>query len=178
MEIILDCLPCMLKQVLEASRMATDDTAVQEKILIEATGIISNYKKYGCSPELALEMHQTVKKHSKKLDPYDIIKSRDIKAAKEVYPFLKSFLQEKSDSLYWALKIAATGNIIDSAIYNNIDVKCCVKNELEKNFSICDIDSFENKLTKAGTVLIIGDNAGETIFDRVLAEYVLRFNVR
>ena len=151
MDIILDCLPCMLKQVLEASRMATEDTVVQEKILIEATGIISNYKRYCCSPELALAMHQTVKKHSKKLDPYDIIKSRDIKAAKEVYPFLKSFLQEKSDSLYWALKISATGNIIDSAIYNNIDIKGCVKNEIEKNFSICDIDSFENKLKKAGT---------------------------
>ena len=107
-----------------------------------------------------------------------IIKSRDIKAAKEVYPFLKSFLQEKSDSLYWALKISATGNIIDSAIYNNIDVKGCVKNEIEKNFSICDIDSFENKLKKAGTVLIIGDNAGETVFDKVLAEYLLRFGVK
>ena len=178
MEIILDCLPCMLKQVLEASRMATEDTALQEKILIEATGIISNYKRYCCSPELALAMHQTVKKHSKKPDPYDIIKSRDIKAAKEVYPFLKSFLQEKSDSLYWALKISATGNIIDSAIYNTIDVKGCVKNEIEKNFSICDIGSFENKLKKAGTVLIIGDNAGETVFDKVLAEYLLRFGVK
>ena len=178
MEIILDCLPCMLKQVLEASRMATEDTALQEKILIEATGIISNYKRYCCSPELALAMHQTVKKHSKKPDPYDIIKSRDIKAAKEVYPFLKSFLQEKSDSLYWALKISATGNIIDSAIYNTIDVKGCVKNEIEKNFSICDISSLENKLKKAGTVLIIGDNAGETVFDKVLAEYLLRFGVK
>jgi len=103
MEIFLDCLPCMLRQVLEASRMATDDIDVQEKILIEATDVLSNYKKYSCSPDLALAMHQTVKKHSQKLDPYDIVKSRDIKAAKKVYPFLKSFLHEKNHSLYWAL---------------------------------------------------------------------------
>lgn len=178
MEIILDCLPCMLKQVLEASRMATEDTAVQEKILIEATGIISDYKKYACSPDLALAMHQTVKKFTGNTDPYEIIKSKDIKAAKEVYPFLKSFLQEKSNNLYWALKIAATGNNIDSAIYNNIDVKDCIKNEIEKNFSICDVDSFENKLKKAETVLLIGDNSGETVFDKVLAEYLLQFSVK
>lgn len=175
MEITLDCLPCMLGQVLNASRMATDNTAVQEKIMIEAISIISNYKRYDCSPELALQMHQTVKKYSKKNDPYFIIKSRDITAAKEVYPFLNSFLQKKNDKLYWALKIAATGNIIDSAIYNNIDVKSCVKNEIEKKFSICNIESFENKLKKAETILIIGDNAGETIFDKVLAEYLLQY---
>jgi hypothetical protein len=31
MEIFLDCSPCLLKQVLEASRMSTGDTEVQEK---------------------------------------------------------------------------------------------------------------------------------------------------
>ena len=158
--------------------MATDEIAVQEKILIEATDIIANYKECGCSPELALKMHQTIKRHTGNIDPYQTVKRRDIKAAKEVYPFLKSFLQEKNNSLYWALKIAATGNIIDSAIYNNIDVKGCVKNELEKNFGLCDIDKLKNKLIKARTVLIIGDNAGETVFDKVLAEYLLQFSVK
>ncbi len=178
MEIMLDCLPCMLKQVLEASRMATDNSKTQAKILIEAINILLDYKKYDCSPEIALAMHQTVKKYSKNLDPYNTIKIRDIKSAKEVYPFLKSFLQEKSNGLYWALKVSATGNNIDSAIYNNVDIKSCIANELEKNFGICDIDSFENKLERSGSILIIGDNAGETVFDKVLAEYLLGFGVK
>jgi uncharacterized protein with ATP-grasp and redox domains len=168
----------MLKQVLEASRMATDNSKTQAKILIEAINILLDYKKYDCSPEIALAMHQTVKKYSKNLDPYNRIKIRDIKTAKEVYPFLKSFLQEKSNGLYWALKVSATGNNIDSAIYNNVDIKSCIANELEKNFGICDIDSFENKLERSGSILIIGDNAGETVFDKVLAEYLLGFGVK
>ena len=80
MEIMLDCLPCMLKQVLEASRMATDEIAVQEKILIEATDIIANYKECGCSPELALKMHQTIKRHTGNIDPYQTVKRRDRKS--------------------------------------------------------------------------------------------------
>jgi uncharacterized protein with ATP-grasp and redox domains len=167
----------MLRQVLEASRMATDDIEIQEQILNDSLKILLNYKQFSCSPDLALAMHQTVKKHSKKLDPYDRIKERDINASKKAYPLLKSFLLEKDNSLYWALKIAATGNIIDSAIYNNIDVEHCIENELEKGFSICDIDSFEDKLKKTKTLLIIGDNAGETVFDKVLAEHLLGFNI-
>jgi len=177
MKIFLDCLPCMLRQALEASRMATDDIEIQEQILNDSIKILSNFRQFSCSPDLALAMHQTVKKHSKKLDPYDIIKQRDISASQKAYPLLKSFLREKDNSLYWALKIAATGNIIDSAIYSNIDVEHCIENELEKGFSICDIDSFEDKLKKAKTLLIIGDNAGETVFDKVLAERLLGFNI-
>lgn len=95
-----------------------------------------------------------------------------MKAAEKVYPVLKSYLQNKQDKLYAALKIAATGNIIDSAIYSNIDIENCIEKELNNNFSICDLDCFEKKLKKAETLLIIGDNAGETVFDKVLAEYL------
>ena len=177
MKIFIDCLPCMLKQVLEASRMATDDIIIQEQIINEAVKILSDYKEYGCSPELALAMHNTVKKHTNNSDPYDLIKSRDIKAAKKIYPFLKSFLQNKNDSLYWALKIAATGNVIDSAIYNNIDVEKSTELELEKEFAICDIESFNQELKQAETILIIGDNSGETVFDKVLIENLKQYNI-
>ncbi len=38
------------------------------------------------------------------------------------------------------------------------------------NIIIFDIEQFEDRLKHAKTLLIIGDNAGETVFDRVLAE--------
>lgn len=177
MNICLDCLPCMFKQVLEASRMATDNTELQEMILTESMRILSNYKQYSCSPELALAMHQIVKKHTGKFDPYEKIKKRDIKAAIKLYPFLKSFLYKKNESLYWALKIAAVGNIIDSAIFIDIDIERCIEKELDISFGICDIDSFEDRVSNAKTLLIIGDNAGETVFDKVLAEYLAPLNI-
>lgn len=177
MKIFYDCLPCMLRQVLEAARMATDDTETQGNILNDSIHILSNYKQYSCSPELALAMHDIVKKHTGNFDPYKHIKMRDIKAAVKVYPFLKEYLHKKQDSLYCALKIAAAGNIIDSAIYSNIDIEHCIEKELEKPFSICDIDSFEEERKNASTILIIGDNSGETVFDKVLAEFLAPLNV-
>ena len=122
-------------------------------------------------------MHQIVKKYTGIKDPYKAVKEKNISAAKEIYPLLKHFLYKKKERLYWALKIAATGNIIDSAIYSDIDLQNCIGQELEKEFSICDIEKLESKLKHAKNLLIIGDNAGETVFDRVLIEDLLRLDI-
>jgi hypothetical protein len=42
---------------------------------------------------------------------------------------------------------------------------------LNAEFEICDIGILEEKLQKSQKVLIIGDNAGETVFDTYLARY-------
>ena len=170
MELFFDCIPCMLKQALEAARKTTSDVEIHGKVVCETINLMTNYKKYRNSPDLAREIHRIVKEQTGIKDPYSEIKEKDLEAAKMVYPYLKDFIQSKENSLYWALKIAATGNNIDAAVYSDIDVKKCIEKELEKEFSICDIDIMEKKLKSASNILIIGDNTGETIFDKVMIE--------
>ena len=177
MEIFLDCLPCALKQVLEASRLATDRPELQENIIEESLKILKNYKKYRTSPEIVKDMHQTVKLITGVSDPYKSVKERDIRAAKEIYPFLKEFADNKHGKLYWAIKTSATGNIIDSAIYDTSNFKASLENELTKKFSSCALDIFTEKLKTSGNILIIGDNAGETFFDRILIEHLKGFRI-
>ncbi len=172
MEIFLDCLPCVLRQVLEASRMATDKPEIQAKIMEESIEILADYKSYRCSPDIVRDMHQIVKRLTGVSDPYKTIKERDINAAKKAEPFLKHYLEQKQNELYGALKIAATGNIIDSAIYSDMNIESNIEIELAKEFSICDISALEEMLKTAKSILIIGDNAGETVFDRVLIKYL------
>lgn len=116
MKIFLDCLPCMLKQVLEASQIVTKDPILQANIMEESIKILSGYKNYRSSPELLQDMHRVVKRLTGIHDPYKEIKKRDINTGKDVYPMIKEFISNKDNKLYWALKASATGNIIDSAI--------------------------------------------------------------
>ena len=139
--------------------------------------ILADYKNYRCSPDIVKDMHQVVKRLTGVSDPYKMIKERDINAAKKVEPFLKQYLEKKQNVLYWALKIAATGNIIDSAIYSNIDIESSIQTELSKEFSVCDLDLLKEELKSAKSILIIGDNAGETIFDRVLIEHLAGYKI-
>lgn len=177
MEVFLDCLPCMLRQVLEASRMATNQSEIQAAVMDKSVRALAGYKNYSCSPEIVCAMHKIVKELTGVNDPYKKIKERDLRAAKEVLPLLEQFQEKTQNSLYWSLKIAAVGNILDSAINGNVNIQSCVEQELWKEFKICDINILEDKLTTAGTILIIGDNAGETVFDKVFLNSLSPFQL-
>lgn len=166
----MDCLPCFLKQVLEEARICGCDTALQEEIVGEAIKILTEYRKYRTSPEIGRELHRRVMTAVGVADPYKEIKRKNTETALLLYPSLKEFIQRKDDSIYWALKTSATGNIIDAAIYKGIDIEGCVRMELDRRFAFCDIDEFRRLLDNSRTLLIIGDNAGETVFDRLLIE--------
>jgi len=172
MEILLDCVPCLLKQALLGARLATNDIEIQEKIMNRSLEILADYKSYQSSPELARAIHQVIKQETGNNDPYSKIKEKDLEAAKKAYLPVKEFLSDKEDKLYWALKIAATGNNIDAAIYENIDMVECLQVEMGKHFAINDVDIFREKLSTAKNILIIGDNTGETIFDKILIESI------
>ena len=177
MELFYDCIPCMIKQALEVARTITNDVEIHDRVMDATIHLMTNYKKYRNSPDLAREIHRIVKEKTGQDDPYAKIKERDLEAAKSVYPYLKNLIQSKGNSLYWALKIAATGNNIDAAVYSDVDVEKCIEEELEKEFSICDIDIMEKKLQSASNILIIGDNTGETIFDKVMIESFPNLNI-
>lgn len=170
MELLIDCIPCLLRQSLEAARIATDKAGIHNKIMKETIKLLSDYDKYKNSPQLAKEIHKLVKNETGSPDPYLQVKQRDLQAAKDLYPFLKEFLQSKENSIYWALKVAATGNNLDAAVYSDLELEKCVNIELEKEFTLCDLDIFTEKLHRAERILIIGDNTGETMFDRVMVE--------
>ncbi len=172
MEITLDCIPCMLRQALEASRMVTDDVAIQEQIMKEALKMALQFETYRNSPDMAMHIHHVIKEITGIEDAYFEVKQRDLKAAQEMYPVLIDFMNQQDNKIYWALKTAATGNNIDAAIVQNVDVKLCVQNELSKVFAISDLDLFCEQMENAKTVLIIGDNSGETVFDKVLIEHL------
>lgn len=177
MEVFLDCLPCVLRQVLEASRLATDQFALQEAIMQEATALLTEYRQFRNAPELGGRMHQIVKKHTGVNDPYRQVKAENIRDALRVYPFLQQYLAEQVDKLYWALKIAATGNIIDAAVGNGPDLVKDLEAELVKAFAVCDLTQFQTELERAENLLIIGDNAGETVFDRLLMDYLSHLTI-
>jgi len=157
MEIFLDCLPCVLRQVLEASRMATDKPEIQAIIMEKSVMILADYKSYKCSPDIVRDMHQSALLvypiHIKRL-------KNEILSPQRKLNHFSSIIWRKNKPMYWASKIAATGNIVDSAIYSDINIESSIEIELAKEL-ICDISALEEILTTAKSILIIGDNAGD-----------------
>ena len=174
MELFLDCLPCLLRQVLEAARMASDDEAVQSRIMDDAVATLARHGEFATAPAMAAEMHALVRRHTGVDDPYAAIKARDLAGALRLVPLLERFVAEAAEPLAAALKVSATGNVMDSAIYADLDIEAVVQGELERPFAVADVEPLRAALGGGGTVLVIGDNAGEAVFDALLLRELAR----
>lgn len=174
MELFLDCLPCLLRQSLEAARLVTDDEGVQASILEESLATLTKHAEFSCAPALAQDIHAIIRHATGEADPYRDIKRRDLEAALDLLPLVSGYVGSGEGALLRALKVAATGNLMDSALLMDLDITACIESELERPFSRCDLAPLVRDLAGARTVLIIGDNAGEAVFDTALARLLAK----
>ncbi len=175
MRLKLECLPCFLRQVLEATKMAGLSDEQKEEVMIKAIEIIRNFKSYTTPPELAKDIHGMTKVLCKDADPYKPLKKKSIEIAKEVVKDLieNGLKGSFEDRLRFSIKLSGVGNTFDAGVYSIAEfekVVSKVKEELEKDFKIWEFDKFLKTLEGAKRILIVGDNAGETVFDAVLAK--------
>lgn len=174
MELFLDCLPCLHRQVLEAARIATTDEACQARILDRAAVTLTRRADFASAPAMAKAMHDIVREETGVADAYREIKWRELDAALALEPMLWAFAAEGADRLGSALKVAATGNVMDSALVPDLDINACVSAELRRPFARCDAAALADDLATARTVLVVADNAGEAVFDKPLLDLLGR----
>lgn len=178
MKIFYDCLPCLLNQALSASRMTGCDEEQQGKIMDAGIALIQNYRDYKTAPDIARAVHGCVKEITGVGDVYRDIKDRDIALAKKLLPTVKGLLDgvNAEQRLKYAAKIAAIGNVLDSAIIKNAQLEESIEAEFKKEFSVYSGDIFADTLKTAKTILYISDNCGETVFDTVFLQEIRAVN--
>lgn len=170
MKTYLECIPCFFKQGLTAARIAGLGPDEQKKILNEIARIIPDIPLEASPPEIALEIYKVIRESSGVKDPFKHVKNEYISYSLTLYPKLKKIVEDSKDPLLSAIRVAIAGNIIDFGVGNDFDVEETLKETMEVRFAILDYEPFKKSLNDAKTILYIGDNAGETVFDRVLIE--------
>jgi damage-control phosphatase, subfamily I len=89
----------------------------------------------------------------------------------ELYPKLKSMVAESEDGIGLAIRLSIAGNIIDFGISDQIaDLWETVERVVHQPYAIDDSPALLAYLKTADHVLYLADNAGETVFDRILIE--------
>ncbi|MDZ7820374.1 MAG: ARMT1-like domain-containing protein [Candidatus Marinimicrobia bacterium] len=170
MKTFLDCIPCFIKQALRAGRMATNDEK-EIKALLDRIGCrIKDIPMDHTPPEMGLIIYDEIRRITGIKDPYKEAKKAHIKEAKRLYPELKRRLKDAEDPLLIAIRIAIAGNVIDLGMEKDFHIEKDLQEILLKKFAICDIEDFREKLLHSEYVLYLGDNAGESVFDRLLIE--------
>lgn len=174
MRTYLDCFPCFLSQALRAARIATDDDATVKQVLDEVGMMLPGIPLTSTPPESGRRIYQTVSAITKTPDPYRGIKAENTETALALYPVMRQRVETAQDPLLMAIRLAIAGNVIDFGPGRAFDLQKEVESVLTQAFARCDYDAFRAALDGASEILFIGDNAGESVFDRILIEALQR----
>ena len=170
MKTFLDCIPCFMHQTLRAGRLATNDEHIIKQLLDEMGDLIKRIPMDKTPAEVGEIIYANIRKFTGENDPYKEIKIRSIAEAKAMMPKLKSIINQSENRLLTAIRIAIAGNIIDFGMSKKFNLNEDVTYILKQDFAKLDFDEFAEHLANAKTILYIGDNAGESVFDRILIE--------
>jgi len=163
------CVPCLINQGLNAVRRLGLGKDKEKEIALRVVKFLSQFEELDKSPAYyAYFVQKIVKEIAGTEDPFYKQKREANLKAMQMFPLVESLWESSSDRLATALKISAVGNYIDFAIKGEFEVEKEVKSILESEFAVWDYGPFRESLNRSRTVFIIGDNAGEIVFDKIL----------
>lgn len=170
MKTYLECIPCFIKQSLEAARMATDDEKIHAEVLKEVMRHLQNIPFGDSPPMLSRKVHEIIRNITKSEDPYKKVKNQSNEMAKNQYPYLKKLVGEADDPLLMAIQLSIAGNVIDFGTNNRFNVEDMIDKAVRKEFVDEAYPRFKKVLEQSKTILYLADNAGEIFFDKLLIE--------
>lgn len=179
MKIWPDCIPCLLKLSLGIARVAMKDEE-QVRRFMEAILELKyfdgkNWKV--TSPEVIKDIWLRVIEVTGEADPLKEIKNEQNKRALAIYPTAKELVLKSENPFLAAIRLAIAANSIDAMT----DVRGEVPEEVIKKWCRVEINSkklndLKERVRKARSVLYLGDNCGEIVFDRLLMEVLLEMH--
>lgn len=167
-----DCIPCFVRQTLDAVRMSSDDPAVHEQLVRDVLRWLSEMNMSLSPPALAQRIHRHLRELTGVQDPYRQAKEKHNRMALQLLPGLRKQMETSADPLMTAIHLAIAGNIIDLGAKSGLseaEVIETIHHAAETEIS-GDVNEFKHAVKQAQNILYLADNAGEIVFDRLLVE--------
>ena len=155
MQTAFDCIPCFIRQTLDAVRTVTDNTSVHQQVLQGVLWRLSQMSLQQSPLVMAQTIHRVVRELAGNADPYQPIKARSNELALELYPRLAAMIAEADDAMEMALRLAVAGNVIDLGVRSAIDrsdVEDAIAHALAAPFN-GEVAELAEAVSQAGSVL-------------------------
>jgi len=165
-----ECKHCFMRQTDNAARLAGLDATTTARLKQAVTSELASQPTDLTLPAKASRVHALVRQISGNPDPYRQAKQEATEHALSLYPHLKQMIASSADPLDTAVRLAIAGNIIDLGVANEYDLEASIERVLATPLAIDHIARLKQALQSARAVLYLGDNAGETVMDRLLIE--------
>ena len=152
MRIYLDCVPCFLRQALDAARLATDDEQIHEKVVREVLRLATELDMNQSPPAIGQQIHRLIRSLVGSDDPYYRVKKQFNSLALKLYPDLRKQIISSNDQLETAIRLAIAGNIIDFGVKSSLsdsEVKKTINDSLSGYLNPEQVQNFKNAVMEA-----------------------------
>lgn len=164
------CIPCIMN-LMESTLNKTDMDHLSRQMILDKIEL--DWTKTDMSLPPALTAGLIYQKLLQETDQDDLFKDHkksSIQEALKLYPSLKTLVEQARDSLDTAIRISALGNILDAGNPNSYNIDEEIARLFDDRIWGESLEIFRKKLSDADSLLILADNAGEAVFDKVLIE--------
>ncbi|MDD5622934.1 MAG: ARMT1-like domain-containing protein [Actinomycetota bacterium] len=173
MRLHLECVPCYVRQALEAAKMATDNRKLHEQILRESLIAASEFDTDVIGFVLQSKIKEITDKLLPTTDPYREVKEKYNRMVLRLADILKKMIKNSKDPFEISLRISLAGNVIDfgpDIVLNKKILKEAIEKSLSQNLDNEKVKLLQKNINDAARILFIGDNAGEIVLDKIFIE--------
>lgn len=164
------CVGCIINQSAKVADAINASPALKNELVSTVELMSKDFSYSNNPPEIAADVYEKMAVIANKTDLYDEVKEHSTKKALTFIPLLKEKLHLSQDKLLTATKIAVAGNVIDLAAEVEFDLHEEFEKIFHTEFAHNDFEKLASRLQHSKTVLVIGDNVGEHIFDYMFME--------
>ncbi len=168
MKTYLECTPCITEQTIKIAREMVPDERKQEELLQKVLQTLSGLSYTHSPPYLAGAAHRVIRAVLGDDDPFLKVKREFNRAVAELCSALNGKVSASPDKFACAVRLAIAGNVIDFGPQHHFELMKTIDEVLGKNPAVDDTEALKRDLQRASMILYVGDNAGETFFDKIL----------
>ena len=168
------CFARAFERIIEKENLSPQE---KQKFASDLFGMFNTEKREFSVPAFSRDLHHFLRQYIKNPDPYKEAKQQSNDLALEMYPDFKEMVLESENPFETALRLAIAGNIIDYGVSYHFDLEAALTKVLNSDFAIDHSSELKNAVTKAKTVLYLGDNTGEIVFDKLFVETMMHPNL-
>ncbi|MHA1150155.1 MAG: damage-control phosphatase ARMT1 family protein [Promethearchaeota archaeon] len=168
-----ECIGCMFNQIYKALRLLKPD--IPKAIVINTQKKLMEFFVetdilHEPGPLIGKKTYELIGEALKDPDPYKKLKEKSNQLALKYYDAVKKIIDKSEDPVFEAIAVSALGNTLDYGAHHNMDLINDIENFSMDDLVINDIPQFKESLEMTDNLLILGDNAGEIVFDKLLIE--------
>lgn len=176
----LDCVACLVRQSVDAVKVASSDDAVRKRTLQAVMAEAAKLDYALPPPEMAGRIHAVIREVSANPDPYLEVKQRCNRIALTHLDRLRSRVAAADDPLIAAMRIAMAGNVMDFGVLeagDDLGLDQAIASASSEAPAIDHSEALRTAIAAAESILYLVDNAGEIVFDILLLERLPRGRV-